>query len=64
MRITFSTDAHLNIATAEGPKDYSFKSGETAQVPADIAALFIAAGQAAPAAAEKAAKTKGETATK
>ena len=64
MKITFTTDAQLHIATAEGPKEYAFKSGETASVPADIAALFIGAGQATPAAAEKAAKAKGETATK
>lgn len=64
VKITFTTDAQLHLATGDGPIEYDFKAGETASVPADIAALFINAGQAQPAAAEKATKAKGETSTK
>lgn len=64
MKIVFTSDASLHIATAEGPQVYEYRAGETANVPDDIAALFINAGQAEPAKAERAVKAKGETATK
>jgi hypothetical protein len=64
VKLKFTTDATLNLATGDGPVTYDFKAGETATVPADIAAMFISAGQAEPVAAEKATKAKGETATK
>lgn len=64
MKITFTADAAIHLATADGPVVYDYKAGDTATVPADIAAMFISAGQAIPAAAEKASKAKGETATK
>lgn len=64
MRITFTSYANLQIATADGLKTYEFQVGETATVPEDIAAQFLASGVAEPAKAEKAVKPKGETATK
>lgn len=64
MKITFTTDASLHIATADGPQSYDYKAGDTATVPDDIAALFINAGQAEPVKTERAVKGKGETATK
>ena len=64
MKIIFTADAALHIAKADGPAVYEYKAGETATVPDDIATLFINAGQAEPAKAERAVKAKGETATK
>lgn len=64
MKITFITDANLHLASAEGTKSYDFKAGETANVPADVAAYFINGGYAKAVGAEKATKAKGETATK
>jgi hypothetical protein len=64
MKLIFIADASLHIAGADGFKAYDYKAGETATVPDDIAAMFIAAGHATPAKAERAVKAKGETATK
>lgn len=64
MKIKFISDAVLNLATADGPVDYRHAAGEIATVPEDIAAIFIGQGIAEPIAAERATKSKGETATK
>lgn len=64
MKITFTADAFVQLATAEGVKEYRGVAGETLSVPEDIAAHFIGLGQAEPAKAERAVKAKGETATK
>lgn len=64
MKISITADHAIQIAGADGLKEYAFKAGETVTVPDDIATLFIAAGAAEPAKAERATKGKGETATK
>ena len=64
MKIVFITAASLQTATADELKTYEYNAGDTATVPDEIAALFIEAGQAEPAKAERAVKAKGETATK
>lgn len=64
MRITFIIDAFVQLATGEGVKEYRGVAGETLSVPEDVASHFIELGQAEPAKAERAVKSKGETATK
>jgi hypothetical protein len=64
MKITFNSYGNYQIATADGPQSYEYQAGTTASVPEDVAAYFIGAGVAVPATAERATKSKGETATK
>ena len=65
MRIKFNAYGNIQAATAEGIVTHEHEAGETVELPADIAALFIASGVAEPAPkAERAVKAKGETATK
>ena len=65
MKILLTNDYSLHIGTAEGVVVYEGRAGETLTVPDDVAVLFFNAGAAEPVkTAEKAVKTKGETATK
>lgn len=64
MKITFKSYGNHSTATADGLRSYEFQAGETVSVPEDVAAYFIGAGIAVPATAERATKSKGETATK
>ena len=64
MKLLFIADANIQTATADGMTTHAYTAGQTADVPADIAALFISQGVAEPAKAEKAVKPKAETATK
>lgn len=68
MRLRFTHDAHLQIGNAQGVVVYRHKKGETAEVAADVAALFLTQGVAEPVKAESAEKVeksvKAEKATK
>lgn len=58
MRLKFTSDCNIQVADAEGMKAYEFRSGETTEVPADIAAIALAQGAAEPVKSERATKTK------
>ena len=58
MRLKFTSNAHIQIGNADGIVVHRHKAGETAEVPADIAALFLEQGLAEPVKAERATKTK------
>lgn len=64
LRIKFTSYGNIQLATATGLETFEYQPGETAEVPNDVAALFIDAGVAAPVTTERATKPKGETATK
>lgn len=64
MKLTFKSYGNIQTATADGITTYEFEAGKTADVPDDVAALFLASGVAEPAKAERTVKPKGETATK
>ncbi len=64
MKITFIAYGNIQLATADGLKTFEHQAGDTATLPEDIAAQFIASGVAQPAKAERTVKAKGETATK
>lgn len=65
MKILLTADYSLHVANADGAHIYGGAKGETIDVPADIAALFVEAGVAEGVkASERASKAKGETATK
>lgn len=64
MKIHFTAEGNIQTAGADGITTYHYQAGETIDVPADIAALFLEAGVVEPAKADKAVKPKGETATK
>jgi hypothetical protein len=64
LRIHFISYGNIQTASEDGVTAYEYEAGLTANVPEDIAALFIANGVAEPAKAERAVKDKGETATK
>lgn len=64
MKLHFTAEGNIQVANADGIITHHYQAGETADVPADIAALFIESGVAEPVKAEKAVKPKGETATK
>lgn len=64
MKLTFRSYGNVQTATTDGIKVYEFEAGKTADVPDDVAALFLSAGVAEPAKAERAVKPKGETADK
>lgn len=64
MKITFRSYGNIQLASADGLKTYEHQAGETVTLPEDIATQFIASGVAIPAVAERATKSKGETATK
>lgn len=58
MRLKFTQDAHIQIGTADGVVTHRHKAGETVDIAADLAALFLEQGVAEPVKAEKATKTK------
>lgn len=65
MKITFTAEGNIQLATAEGVVTHFYEAGQTVDLPEDIAALFLGQGVAERAkTAEKATKAKGETATK
>lgn len=64
MKLTFTSYANIQTATADEINTYEFEAGVMADVPDEVAVLFIESGVAQPAKATRATKTDGETATK
>lgn len=65
MRLTFTQDAIVQIGNAEGVTSHEHRSGETVDLPDDVAAIFLAQGSAIPAPkVERATKPAGKTASK
>lgn len=64
MRLIFTAFASIQTADADGLKTFTFDAGTTADVPDDVATLFLASGVAEPAKAEKATKPAAEKAVK
>jgi len=64
MKLEFRSYGNIQTATADGLTTYEFEAGSTADVPDEIATLFINSGVAEPAKATRATKPAGEKATK
>lgn len=64
MKLQFKSYANINTAGADEFRTYEYEAGEVADVPDEIAVLFIEGGVAEPAKATRATKTDGEKATK
>lgn len=64
MKVVFTQNACLQVGTADGVVSHDHRAGETVEVAADLAAIFISQGVAEPAKAEKAVKPRGESTPK
>ena len=63
MKITLTQDSQIEVGNEAGIRDYGGVAGETIDVPADVAAMFLAGG-AMPVESERAVRPKGEKATR